>query len=140
MDRTSFYKGQSFLALVFFIGGILSISAILIASLALSNVDTGYGIAASFRAEAVATAGAEDGLLQIDRQGSYFSAAAPGYTVALGSSTAATVTVTQNSPASGFATILSAATVSGHTRKISVVVSENPSTGQTNVVSWADVQ
>lgn len=131
-------KGQAFLALTFFIGGVLAVAAILIAFLALSYIDTGYGVASAFKAEAAATAGAEDGLLQLDRQGIQFSSA--GYVVSSSSSTTATVTVTQNSPASGQATILSVATVANHTKKVSVVVSENAVTGQVSVVSWADVQ
>jgi hypothetical protein len=142
VDRDFFKKGQAFLALTFFIGGILAIAGILIAFLTLSYVDTGYGVAASFNAEAAATAGAEDALLQLDRnavfpQGSGMS---DPYTIAASSSTTATVTVTQNSPSSGFVTILSVATVSGHTKKIDVIVSENAATGQLSVVSWADVQ
>lgn len=131
-------NGQAFLALTFFIGGILAVAGILIAFLTLSYVNTGYGVAEEFKAEAAATAGAEDGVLQLDRAGTQFSSG--GYTVSAASSTTATVTVTQGSPASGQATILSVATVSGHTKKISVVVSENAITGQISVVSWADVQ
>lgn len=138
MDRVFFNKGQVFLALTFFIGGILAVAGILIAFLALSNVDTGYGVAAAYKAEAAATAGVEDGLLQLDRNAAFSSTS--GYSVSSASSTTATVTVTQNTPASGFATILSVATVSGHTKKVSVVVSENAATGQINIVSWADVQ
>lgn len=114
------------------------VAGILIAFLTLSYIDTGYGVAASFTAEAAATAGAEDGLLQLDRDPSFSNTV--GYPVASASSTTATVTVTQGSPSAGLVTILSAATVSGHTKKINVVVSENAATGQVNIVSWADVQ
>ena len=138
MDRTSFKKGQVFLTLTFFIGGILAVTGILIAFLALSSVDTGYGVAAAYKAEAAATAGAEDGLLQLDRNATFSNTS--GYSVSSASSTTATVTITQNSPSTGLATILSVATVSGHTKKVSVVVSENTATGQIGVISWADVQ
>jgi hypothetical protein len=130
-------KGQAFLALTFFIGGILAVAGILIAYLALSYINTGYGVAAAFKAEAAATAGAEDGLLQLDRNAQFSST---GYSVSVASSTMATVTVTQNTPASGLVTILSVVTISGHTKKINVVASENAATGQVSVVSWADVQ
>ena len=126
------------MTLTFFIGGILAGAGILLAFLALSSVDTGYGVAEAYRAEAAATAGAEDGLLQLDRNTQFSSTTA--YPVSAGTSTTATVTVTQNSPSTGLATILSMATVSGHTKKINVVVSENAATGQINVISWADVQ
>ena len=133
-------NGQAFLALTFFIGGILAVAGILIAFLALSSVNTGYGVAASARAEEAATAGAEDALLQLDRNAAFSTAVSGPYTVSSASSTTATVTVAQNSPSAGLVTILSTATVSGHAKKISVVVSENAFTGQVSVVSWTDIQ
>jgi uncharacterized protein (UPF0333 family) len=134
----SFNKGQAFLALVIFIGGIVAVAGILIAFFAASSVDTGYGVAAEFNAEAAATAGAEDALLQLDRNAQFFNTS--GYTVSASSSMTATVTVTQNTPSTGLATILSVATVSGHTKKINIIVSENASTEQVSVVSWTEVQ
>jgi uncharacterized protein (UPF0333 family) len=138
MDRTFLNKGQAFLALTFFIGGLLVVAGVLIAFITLSYIDTGYGVAASARAESAATAGAEDALLQLDRNAAFSNPT--GYSVSSASSTTATVTVTQNSPSAGLVTILSAATVSGHAKKISVVVSENASTGQVSVVSWTNIQ
>jgi len=134
----SFNKGQTFLALVIFIGGIVMVGGLLIAFFAASSVDTGYGVAAEFKAEAAATAGAEDALLQLDRNAQFKNTT--GYAVSAGSSTTATVTVTQNTPSAGFATILSVATVSSHTKKISAVVSENASTSQVSVISWTEIQ
>jgi hypothetical protein len=131
-------SGQAFLALMLFIGGVLVVAGALIALFAMSYVDTGYGVAASFKAQAAATAGAEDGLLQLDRDPLFSNTA--GYTVTSSSSTTATVTVTQNSPSAGLVAILSASTVSGHVQNISVVVSENAVTGQTSIVSWTDIQ
>lgn len=138
MEHLSFKKGQTFLAVVLFIGGIVTVAGLLIAFFALTSINTGYGVAAAFNAESAATAGAEDGLLQLDRNAQYSNPS--GYSVSVGTSTTATVTVTQNSPASGEATILSAATVSFHTKKIQIVVSENASTGAINIVSWTEVQ
>lgn len=131
-------NGQAFLALTFFIGGILAVAGILIAFLAASYVSTGYGIAAAAKAEAAATAGAEDALLQLDRNGAFSNTT--GYSVVSANAGTATVTVTQNSPSAGLVAIDSTATVSGHTKNINVVVSENASTGQVSVVSWTDVQ
>jgi hypothetical protein len=137
--KPAFYnKGQAFLAMTFFIGGILVVAGILIAFITISYVDTGYGVAASARAEEAATAGAEDGLLQLDRNAAFSNTT--GYSVSSASSTMATVTVTQNSPSTGLVTILSAATVSGHAKKVSIVVSLNASTGQVSVVSWTNIQ
>ena len=128
-------KGQVFLAFVFFIGGILAVIGLLIAFFAMSSVDTSYGVSASFNAEAVATAGAEDALLKIDRNAAFSSA---GYAVSSGSSTA-TVVVTNPSSANQ-ATILSTAVVSAHTKKIQVIVSEDASSGQISVISWTEIQ
>jgi len=138
MEHLSLRKGQTFLAVVLFIGGIVTVAGLLIAFFAASSIDTGYGVAASFNAESAATAGAEDGLLQLDRNPQFSNPS--GYSVSVGTSTTATVTVTQNSPASGEATILSAATVSLHTKKVQVIVSENSSTQDINIVSWTEIQ
>lgn len=138
MEQVFFKKGQTFLALVIFIGGIVTVAGLLVAFFAASLVDTGYGAAAEFNAESAATAGAEDALLQLDRDSQFSNTS--GYSVTSGTSTTATVTVTQNLPSVGFATILSSATVGTHTNKIDVVVSENAATGEINVVSWTQVQ
>lgn len=141
MEQLFLKRGQAFLALVFFIGGIVAVASLLVAFLAASSIDTGYGAAAAAKAEAAATAGAEDALLQLDRNPSFsYTSTSTPYTVSAGSSTSATVTVTQNTPSAGLITILSISTVSGHTKKIDVVASENPSTYQISVVSWTEVQ
>jgi len=139
MDRTFLNKGQAFLALTFFIGGILMVAGLLIALVTISYVDTGYGVAASSKAQEAATAGAEDGILQLDRNATFSTAVSGPYTVSAASSTTATVTVTPSSTSPGLVTILSTATVSGHTKNINVVVSESVSTGQISVVSWMNI-
>lgn len=129
-------SGQSLLALVILIGGIILAAGISLALITASFVDSGYGYQASEQAEAIATAGAEDALLQLARDSEFSSG---GYAFAVGSSTA-TVTVTQNSPSSGYVTVLSDASVSLHIRKTEVVLSVNPTTGQSSIVSWNEVQ
>jgi uncharacterized protein (UPF0333 family) len=130
------HRGQAFLALVFLIGTIVVIVAVLVAFFANSFVDTGYGLSASASAEAAATSGAQDAMLQLDRNASFVSA---GYPVAAGNSTA-TVTVTQGAPSAGYVTILSTASVANHVKKIQVILYENASTTQMSTVSWTDVQ
>lgn len=125
------------MALVFLIGGIITLAGITLAFLATSFIDTGYGFQASVVAEATATSGAQDALLQLDRNPSFSNTS--GYSLPVGNNTA-TVTVTQNSPSAGFVTILSQASVSAHVKKINVVLSENTTTGQLNVISWQEVQ
>lgn len=130
-------RGQTFLALVFLIGGMVALIGLTLAFLANSFIDTGYGYRASVRAEAVAFSGAQDALLRLDRLPVASIAGASNITV--GSDTAA-VTITQNVPAAGFVTILSSAAVSGYTKKISVVGAINATTGQVSVVSWQAIQ
>ncbi len=134
-------RGQTFLALIFLIGGTVLLIGLTLAFLATSFIDTGYGYQSSVQAEAVATSGAQDALLQLDRNANFGSPGPSGYhyNVTVGSSTAA-VTVTQSVPSAGFDTILSAATVSNHIRKINVVVAINATTSQISVVSWQTIQ
>lgn len=134
-------QGQVFLTLVFFIGGIVAVIGLLIAFFALSSADTGYGASAAFTAQSAATAGVEDALLELNRNAQFpqNSTMSNPYTVSTGSATA-TVTVTQNLPAAGEVTIVSVSTVLGHTKKIQVVVSEDPTTSQVSVVSWTQIQ
>lgn len=117
-------------------GGAIVVIAATVAVVATAFIDSGYGLQASDRASAVATAGVNDAFLRLIRQNSFSSG---GYvvTVPVGS---ATVSVTQNSPVAGEATVFSAAIVSGRTRKISAVFSINSSTGRVSPVSWQDVQ
>lgn len=121
------------MALVFFIGAIVAVVGILIAFFANSFVDTGYGLSASANAEAAASSGAQDAVLQLNRNPS-----APSYSLPVGSTTVA-ITITASSTA-GYTTILSVASVSNHVKKVQVVLFENASTSQTNIVSWQDVQ
>ena len=129
--------GQTFLALVFLIGGIIALAGITLAFLATSFIDSSYGFQASIKAETVANSGVQDALLQLDRNPAFSNIG--GYFLPVGSSTA-TVTVTQGSPSANFITILSTATVSGHTKKINVVVSESTTTAQMSIVSQQEIQ
>jgi hypothetical protein len=126
-------RGQTFLALVLLIGGIVVFIGLTLAFLASSFIDTGYGYQASVQAEAIAASGAQDALLQLDRNAGFSTG---GYVVSVGSSTAA-VSVTNSG---GTATILSVATVANRTRKVSVVAAISASTSQVSVVSWQIVQ
>lgn len=124
--------GQTALSFVFLLGVvIISIGAIL-AFLAASFLSSGYGFQAANRALAVASAGAEDGLMQLVRNKD-FSATVP-YSVPVGSDSAS-VTVTQN-VASGQATIVSSGTSFFRQRKIQVIVAVNSTTSKVDVVSW----
>jgi len=123
---------------VFLIGTILMLAGVAIAFFANSYIDTGYGYKALVQAEAAAISGANDAVLQVTRNESNLPSP-DNYSLTVGSTTAS-VTITQNSPSSGFVTVLSTATVSSRTRKIQVVLAVNASTSQTSVVSWQEVQ
>jgi hypothetical protein len=130
-------RGQSLLALVILIGGIVFAVGIALALITAAFVNSTYGYQTSEQAEAVATAGAEDALLQITRNNQFSTSGS--YSLPVGSSTA-TISVTQNSPSTGLDTVISQATAGLRIRKIQVVVSINPATGQSSIVSWNEVQ
>ena len=125
-------RGQAALSLVFLIGGIAILVSITLVFLVTSFIGVSFGFQASERASAVATAGAEDGLIQLARNKGFSDTT--GYSVPLGSDSA-TVTVTQNSPSAGQATVLSTATVSGNRRRIRLVASVDALTGEVRVLS-----
>jgi hypothetical protein len=127
------YNGQSILAFVFLIGGIIVLTGLALAFLATSFLNSAYGFRAAQRAQAVASAGVYDALMRLDRNSGFSSV---GYDVTLGNDTAHVV-VTQNLPSTGKATIVSTATVTLRQRTINVVVANASSTGQIVVVSWA---
>ena len=127
-------KGQVFLSMTLLIGGVVVASGVLFSFFVASFVDSGYGLQASYAAEAAATSGVEDALLQLTRNGAFSNPS--GYAVVLGKNTA---TVTVSAPSSGLITIVSTATVSMRTRKIVVVASENPATNQIAIVSWQEI-
>lgn len=99
----------------------------------LSFITSGYGFQSSNRALAVAAAGVDDAIIKLVRNKD-FSAASP-YDVPVGTYTAS-VTVAQNTPVSGQATIVSTAAVAAYKRKIQAVVAVNPTTGQVHLISW----
>ncbi len=127
--------GQSFLALVLLIGAIISISVLLVAFLASTLVDTGYGYAASSNAQFLAMSGIQDALLQLDRNAAFASS---GYTVNVGNYSA-NVTVMQNDPSAGFVTIISSATVQLHKRTVEVVAIEDAQTSSVTVLSVQNI-
>ena len=129
-------SGQSFLALVIIVGGIVLAIGVYLTFVAVSFVNSEYGYQAAASADAAAMAGAEDALLQLDRNIGFSSG---GYSLAVGSTTA-TVTVTQNSPATNFITVLAKATVFANTRKVNVVLAKNASTSALTVTSWSEIQ
>jgi len=130
---TTSKRGQAALSFVFLIGVIVLSIGVAVAFLANSFLNSGYGYQAANRAMAVASAGAEDALMRLARNKDFSSVSS--YSVPV-SSSSASVTVNQNSPAAGQAKIVSSATVFFQQRKIQVVVSVDGTTGQISLISW----
>ena len=132
------FRGQAALSLIFLIGGIALLVAITLSLVAINFLNSTFAFQSANRAMAFATSGAEDALVQLNRNSSFASPG--GYTVPagceVGTANCATVLVTQNSPGANQATIMSTATSFASQRKIQVVVSIDPNTGQLNMVSW----
>ncbi len=134
INRAS-YSGQAALSMVILIGGIITLVAVILAFFAVSFLGTGFSYRHTQRASLVATAGAQDGVMQLVRNRSFSSG---GYSVPVDTEST-TVTVTQGTPVTNQATILSVATVLTYTRRIQVVVDVNPNNGQITVLSWQEL-
>jgi len=130
-------RGQGVLALVFLIGGITALVGLSVAFLATSFVNSTYGFQAAQRAEIVASAGVYDALMRLARDKDCCTPS--NYSVPVGNDTA-DVTITQNSPAAGQATINSQATVSSRQRRIRAVVSIDSNSGLVTPLSWNQTQ
>ena len=128
-------RGQAFLALVLLVGGAMTLIGLTLAFIATSFIDTGYGYQAITQAQSTATSGAQDALLQLDRNASFGSVGGSTYTLPVGSSTA-TVTVTQSSPSTGYDTIVSTSIIANRTGKVTVIAAVNATTSQVTVMSW----
>jgi hypothetical protein len=129
-------KGQMFVGMVLLIGAIIAVVGFLVLFLSGSLVNTSYGVKAEAVAQAAATAGAEDAMLQLDRNS--FSSFPVTYTLPVGSTTA-TVNVNTNTPSAGFITVTSTATFSNHVKVLRAVFSVDSNT-QVNLVSWQNIQ
>lgn len=131
-------KGQAALSLIFLIGGIALLVAITLSLVAINFLNSTFAFQSANRAMALATSGIEDALIQLNRNSEFTSPG--GYTFptdcGVGASNCATVLVAQDSPRTDQATIVSTATSFASQRKIQVVVSIDPNTGQLSVVSW----
>jgi hypothetical protein len=134
-------SGQTALALVFVIGGIIVLLGTTLAFLTLSFLNSTYGFQAANRAAALARGGVDDAMLQILRNKDF---ANTGYCVPYNvdpphlppcPSGSAKVVVTQNTPDVGQATVTSEATVSNYRRKFQAVFSVNATTSLVNLIS-----
>lgn len=134
-------RGQTSLALVFLVGGIIIFVGVSLAFLAASFVGSSLGFQSAQKALAVASAGANDAVLQLIRNKDFSDTS--GYCVPAATPPcpdgSATVTVTQNSPLLGEATITSRATMLRQQRKVKAVVSVDPETAQVNILSWQEL-
>ncbi len=126
-------RAQAVLSLILLMGSIIVLIALSLIFLATSFVNSAYGFIAAQRAEALAASGIYDALVRLDREGT--SLALASSSVPMGSDTII-LTVAQNSPSAGIATITSSASVSNRKRTITATVSISTSTGQAVLLSW----
>lgn len=130
MKRVHLKSGQATLTTVLLIGTLTVFVGASLTFLVFRFLNASFGFQASERAFAAASGGKEDALLRLARDKTF--EAPGGYTVSVGAYQA-TVTVTQNSPVAGEATILSRAIVSGYERKLETIVSIDTRTGEVSV-------
>ncbi|MEK7507858.1 MAG: hypothetical protein AAB602_02115 [Patescibacteria group bacterium] len=128
-------SGQTVLPLVLLMGGLIVLSAITMAFLSRSFLASSYGFQISEKAKAVAASGAYDALIRLTRNKDLSGA----YSLPLGTYSA-DVSITQDSPVPGQAAITSVSAISGRQRKVSVVVSRSPSTGQIILTYWKYIE
>lgn len=144
-NRTS-TAGQATLALVFLVGGIAITVGVSLAFLVISFTNSAFSYQAANRALAIASAGANDALLQLARNGNFRTASFPGGGYCVDSGDAGTfcdagsaLVQVANGAAAGTVVVTSRASVSNTIRKIEVVAAMGSST-QVSVLSWRLLQ
>lgn len=130
--------GQMAMSLIFLIGGIMIIIGATLTFVIVSFLNSTYGFRDSSQALSIAQSGVQDAAIQLARNKDFASS---GYCVPdLGCGVGtATVSVTQNSPSSGQATIVSYAVANSRQRRIRAVVSV-ASSGKIDFLSWEILQ
>lgn len=128
-------QGQTVLSLVFLIGGIIVLAGITLAFLTSSFLNSTYGFRISERARALAASGVYDALLRLARNKDLQAAS---YTISVGSDSA-TVSVAQDSPATGLVTITSTSIISNRQKRIRAIVSRNATSSELYLVSWDQI-
>lgn len=136
LTRRASREGQAALSLVFLIGGIILFIGANLAFLVFAFVSSTYGFRAQNRAFMAAYGGVNDGVQQLIRNKDFSNDG--GYSVSYGTDSTA-VTVSQNSPSAGFATIVSDATIFGRRRKLQGVASVDSTTGEVNLISFSQI-
>lgn len=128
-------QGQTVLSLVFLIGGIIVLAGITLAFLTSSFLNSTHGFRISERARALAASGVYDALLRLARNKDLQAAS---YTISAGNDSA-TVSVTQDSPATGLVTITSTSIISNRQKRIRAIVSRNATSSELYLVSWDQI-
>jgi hypothetical protein len=131
-------RGQTALALVFVIGGIIVLFGTTLAFLAFSFLNSTYGFQAANRASALARGGVDDAMLQLLRNKNFESVGycVPNYDGPVKCpADHVLVIVTRDMPIVGQTTVRSEATVSRYRRKFEAVFSVNASTSLVKLTS-----
>ena len=129
-------SGQTALATIFLIGGVIVLLGTSLALVALSFSNSALGFQASNRALAAAMAGIEDAKLQLLRNKDFYDV---GYCVPFASTPcpagSATVVVAQDTPSSGQVTVTAEAIVQRRRRRIQGIFAVATSTGRLDTLS-----
>ncbi len=132
-------RAQAALSTIFLIGGIVLLFATSLALIAISFLNSSLGFQSANRAAAIAMSGIRDAELLLERDKDFSDAS--GYCVPYHAITNpcpagyATVTVTQGSPSSGQATVLSIATWANRRRRLQAVYVVSATTSQITPLS-----
>ena len=118
-------RGQAALGMTLLVGGFCVAVAVGLAFLVLSFLNSSFGYQAAERAFVTASGGTSDALLRLTRNKDL----AGLYSVPVGDYTAS-VTITQDAPAVGEATIVSQAIVAGYKRKMKTIIDIDGQTGE----------
>lgn len=127
-----FKKGQVTLSMALLVGSITVFLGIALSFLIASFINSSYGFKASERALAAAKGGVNDAMLRLLRDNTISSS---GYNVPLDGINIR-VSVEQNVPNEGSATVTSRASVSGYERTIRAIMAVNATTSEISLIDF----
>ncbi len=127
--------GQMMLSLIFLIGGVIITIGVALSILGFSFITSITGYRAAILAEAAASSGANDAILQVVRNANFSST---GYTLPF-TNVSDIVTATQGTPSANETTIISLAQIRTIKQKIQVILSIDPVSKKVDVVSYQKI-
>ena len=122
-------NGQAALSLVFLISILITLMGVTLAFLVISFMNSSYGFQAAQRALAIASVGAQDALIRLDRDKDFnplpnpYTVTAPSMLPPCTGGCDASVTIVRDSPSPQLVTVTSWAIVSSYKRTVQAIVS-----------------